>query len=320
MRLSVLIPVAPYHTGHLQTALDSLKAQTEAVNVLYAIDHEQRGPGFIRNQLLKDVRTPYVTFLDADDWIAPTFAQVTCDAMQPGRYVYTDWMQDTEYIKAPEKAWCAGTWHPITAVVHTQDALNVSGFDEQMPALEDTDFWLKLVTRHICGIHIKQALFHYGPGGRRGKGAVETGLADKLRQVLMRKHGGKMGCCGKGEVGNKLPIGEKQPGDVLAMALWHGNRGERGRATGRRYPRMSYPRQTWVHPADIEKRPDLWQQVHEPTVGDAAPVYEGIGELQQALQGTGFFGKQTAHEPVLAELGDYHPDLRKILDVASERL
>jgi hypothetical protein len=319
MRLSVIIPVAPYHESNLQKALNSCKAQTEPVMVYYAVDHDKLGPGVIRNRLLEQVRTPYVTFLDADDWIHPQFAQLTCDAMQRGRYVYTDWMQDDIYKEAPEHPWCFGTWHPITAVVWTQDARNVSGFDENLEALEDTDFWLKITTRRICGIRINKPLFYYGKDGQRGIGAQKSGLASTLLETIMQRYGGKMGCCGDKSIDTSQPVGERLEGDVLAMALWRGNRPVRGMATGRRYPRMSYPRVTWVAPADIQKRPHDWQEIVDPTI-DAPPMYNGVGELSDALQATGFFGSQPEHTPVIAEPGQFNPDIATIVRVAEERL
>lgn len=81
-----------------------------------------------------------------------------------------------------------------------------------------------------------------------------------------------MSCCGGGtpDTGLDIPIGERQPGDVLAMALWAGNLQERGRITGRLYPRSGNNKQMWVAPQDIGARPDLWRVV-EPEIETAQP-------------------------------------------------
>jgi hypothetical protein len=92
------------------------------------------------------------------------------------------------------------------------------------------------------------------------------------------RYGGKMGCCGD-KTAIAKPIGEKQPGDVLAMALWHGNRTEFGRVTKRNYPRISYPRTAWVDPRDVTQSPALWQVVQQPDVEQG----QGLG-LQQIAQ------------------------------------
>lgn len=95
-----------------------------------------------------------------------------------------------------------------------------------------------------------------------------------------------MGCCGQDDSKPALPVGEKQPGDVLVMALWQGNRGEVGRVTGRHYPRISMPRTAWVDPRDASASPNLWkimpapQQAPAPTIN---PVDQqvGLNNLQQ---------------------------------------
>jgi hypothetical protein len=80
-------------------------------------------------------------------------------------------------------------------------------------------------------------------------------------EKLSERYAGKMACCGKTDKGDDAPMGQRQPGDVLAAALWGGNRKERGRATGRRYPRTGNGKQVWVAPADINASPSLWQAV-----------------------------------------------------------
>lgn len=138
----------------------------------------------------------------------------------------------------------------------------VGGFDESLKALEDTELGLKLVTRNICGVRAPYPLMHYRANGGRARDAHASGLADTISLELNRRYGGiRMACCGDQETVNVGPVGVQQPGDVLAQALWGGNRSEHGRATGRAYPRMSYPKTTWVDPRDIAMAPALWREV-----------------------------------------------------------
>ena len=83
-------------------------------------------------------------------------------------------------------------------------------------------------------------------------------------------------CCGKSENLDQSPLGQRQAGDVLAAALWGGNRTERGRATGRRYPRTGNGKQVWVDPRDVAAASHLWQE--EPSIKQAA---NNSGELQR---------------------------------------
>jgi glycosyltransferase involved in cell wall biosynthesis len=237
-------------------------AQTVEVEHLYKLDSQGRGPGAIRNELLAQVQTPYVTFLDADDWLEPNFAERCLRLARPEHYVYTDWFQDGKRIEAPDKPWCNGTWHLVTAVVPT--ALAKEGFDDSLTGMEDTDFYMRLIFRGHCGVRVPEPLVHYRAGGGRGHGIHATGEVQDLKRQIDTKYGGVvLACCGDTEPMELPPAGEPVDGDVLVMALWRGNRRETGRVTGRQYPRLSYPRTTWVDPRDAAYSPHLWARLEE---------------------------------------------------------
>jgi hypothetical protein len=275
-QLTFITPCAPHHRALLNQAIDSVLAQTVPCKHLSLIDDEAMGPGVIRNRLLVQVDTPYVAFLDADDWVEPTFAEKALAVIQPGRYVYTDWWRDEVAMRVPDNPWCTGNFHLVTAVVATETARTVGGFDENLPGMEDTDFYLKLIAQGTCGIHIKEPLVHYRANGGRASRIHDTGELAKLKDEIDARYGGiKLMCCGDPvEPQDNTPIGERQPGDVLAMALWQGNRREMGFATGRQYPRTSYPKTVWVDPRDVQITPHRWQIVPENNGGGAAPVRE----------------------------------------------
>lgn len=318
--LTVCIPCAPYHSPLLPRALDSVYAQTVQTAVLYEMDTEGVGPGVLRNRMLAQVQTPYVAFLDADDWLEPAFAEMGMNAISANHYAYSDWYEGQKVIHASDKPWCGGTWHIITAVLHTQHARAIGGFDETLSALEDTEFWLKLVTRRICGVHIRQPLVHYSGDGQRSKEARASGRESQIREQLLKQFGGMMGCCGEqAEAMQALPLGMQQEGDVLAVALWRGNHPEYGRATGRRYPRMSYPKMTWVDPRDVQARPDMWQVVQQaPAIQNAH--LNGLDGFAEALQQTGILGNK-ANTAAPAEFGGIlSPDVDYVVRVAKERL
>lgn len=88
-----------------------------------------------------------------------------------------------------------------------------------------------------------------------------------------------MGCCGDTS-GPVIPVGTRLEGDVLAMALWRGNRNETGRVTRRLYPRISFPRAAWVDPRDIEQSPALWKVI-EPPAPPPAPSLN-LAQIAQA--------------------------------------
>jgi hypothetical protein len=261
--LTFITPVASHHLPLLGRCVDSVKAQTAAVEHLIEVDVERRGPGVIRNRLLKQVVTEYVSFVDADDWIEPDFAEKTLAAVGQ-KYCYTDWWQDDEVIQAPECAWINKTFHLVTAVVPTAWVLAVGGFDETLDGMEDTDLWVKLATRGFCGKRLPLPLVHYRAKGGRAETIHTTGTVELLAAEMQRRYGGfRVGCCGNDVAETTQPVGDRQPGDVLAQAQWGGNRSVMGLVTGRHYPRTSRPKTCYVDPRDVDASPNLWRQITE---------------------------------------------------------
>lgn len=293
MTLTFITPISPEHQQYLPACIASVQSQTIPCQHLMMLDEERLGPGVIRNRLLSRVTTSYVSFLDADDWLEPDYAQHMLEAATRASYAYSDWYLDDRVFEAPARAWCNGTFHLVTAVVPRELAVHVGGFDETLTAMEDTDFFLKFITREWCGVRVPKPLVHYRANGGRGDAVRQSGLVQSIRAELTRRYGGRpLGCCGNPIQVDDTPIGTKQDGDVLAMALWGGNRPEYGRQTGRRYPRMSYPHTTWVDPRDVQASPQLWKivapdEVAPPNPFDLSPtpalVVKGIGALRLQL-------------------------------------
>lgn len=269
--VTVVIPVAPYHEAVAAEAAASCFAQTVRPTVIAVYDRHRRGAGWARNEGVRRVQTPYVVFLDADDSIAPEFIE-TCLRYVPAKgYVYTDWREDKadgDIIKmAPTNPFTNGTYHVITTLLKTVDVLKVGGFDPELPAAEDTDFYMKLRAAGICGVHVPQALFHYRRGGQRANTFVNGPAYASTMDLINKRYGGNpMGCCGPNIPVDMVPANDEQPGDVLVMATWSGNHVELGRITGRRYPRTGNGKTLYVSPADQQARPDLFRLV------DTAPL------------------------------------------------
>lgn len=305
--LTFITPVSPDHVQYLPACKASVASQTIPCQHLWLVDDQRRGPGYIRNRLLDSVTTEYVTFLDADDWVEPEFAEHMLRAVVGSPYAYCSWFQDGIVKEAPARAWCNRTFHLITSVYSTQLARMIGGFDEGLSGLEDTDFNLKFITREWCGVRVMTPLVHYRAHGGRSDAVHQSGQIETIRAELDRRYGGKpLGCCGNPIEVDSHPIGEKQDGDVLAMALWGGNRTELGRATGRRYPRTSYPKTCWVNPADIRVSPHLWKVVvPEQTPApqfelSPLPAPRGIDALRTGLVSSGTI--EEAGPPAVPEL------------------
>lgn len=279
--LTFIVPIGLSHQHLAQRALDSVAAQTVKCAVAALVDTDGVGPSVIRNRLLRDVQTEFVTFLDADDWVEPTFAAETLAAYRASggdKYVFTDWFDnrgqvvETPCLNGPDgyplsvpnqKPYCNGTWHVLTTLIPTAWAQAVGGFDEALPGFEDTDFYLRLCATQRCGHRLARPLFHYAPNGGRALAFLRHPDHERIKIGVMQRYGGHMGCCGS-ESGPVVPVGTRLEGDVLAMALWRGNRSEVGRVTRRVYPRISFPRAAWVDPRDVAQSPMLWKVIEQP--------------------------------------------------------
>ena len=270
--VSIVIPVAGYHSDIAQRAINSASAQTISAAVIVVNDQHGGGASWARNRGLEQVATDFVVFLDADDWIAPTFVERTLAAWQTGRYVYSDWWQGETPKFAPACPFVNKTWHVVTTLLRTEDVRQHGGFDETLTiGGEDSDFYLKLNTSGVCGLHLPELLFHYSEGGQRGSRFVNSPQFQATMREFTRRYGGKMGCCGDDTPTPDVPVNEPQPGDVLARAIWNGNRVEVGRATRRHYPRTGNGKQVFVNPRDVEASPHLWQRVSEAPIPMSYP-------------------------------------------------
>jgi len=259
--LTVVIPVAPYHLVAADEAVASCTAQTVPVEVVRVVDHERRGAGWARNAGLAQVTTPFVTFLDADDLLVPTFAERMLTAYDGQHYVYCDHYQDGEHIRAPQQAWIEGTWHVVTTLLPTAWVRFVGGFDETLLGGEDTDLYWKLRAHGLCGRRLGAALMHYRAGGQRSQMFFKTAQFQAFQTLLHTRYGGhSMACCGENADASR-PINEESPGAVLVAALWAGNRQQRGAVTGTLYPRAGNGALLWVDARDAAYSPHLWQQV-----------------------------------------------------------
>lgn len=272
--VTVVTAVGPYHLDLLPKVRATVAAQTVPCHHVITLDRDGRGAGWARNVGLARVASLLVVFLDADDTLEPDFIERCLMAYDGSHYVYTDWWQGDERKDAPDCPWMNRTWHCITTLLPAAWACEVGGFNEDLPGGEDTDFYLKLTTAGLCGKRLAEPLFRYGSSGRRAAAFVNGPQFAAVMSQFTERYGGKRMACG--DCGNNLdvelpPSGDQQAEDVLAQAIWGGNRVERGRATGRLYPRTGNGKQLWVDPRDVDAAPHLFRRVRE-ALPPALPV------------------------------------------------
>jgi glycosyltransferase involved in cell wall biosynthesis len=141
-KISVIIPVGPYHIQELTEALDSLEAQTfrewEVIVVWDCQPTEGQksfyetaypyvrniwlkepgvGPGRARNLGVRESKASYICFLDADDYLAPQYLERVWEGVleNPSAVVYTDKImrirpKDMEYVGGEKIRESGGYW------------------------------------------------------------------------------------------------------------------------------------------------------------------------------------------------------------------
>lgn len=338
--LTFVIPVSPEHTDIAQRAINSVEAQTIPCQLVVFVDHQRKGAGFARNRGLESVKTPFVSFLDADDKVEPQFAEFTLRIMglvDSSNYIYTNWLtRDGERVAfAPcdmwrriefkEKPlnipefeleqergiWFHKTWHPVTTLIPTSAAARIGGFDENMTGLEDTDFYQRLALSKICGVHLNAALFHYLEGGQRSINAVRSGQAALIAQYMTNRYKEyPMGCCGDNKPTNTQPGNEPLPGDVLAAAIYAGNRQEWGLISGRLYPRTGNGKLLYMDERDINAAPHMWRKATDTQQAQGVilrPQYQPQSNWQSAATAAYGGGQQVAVQQQASSPIEYKP-------------
>lgn len=263
--LTIAIPIGPGHETFADRAKQSVMAQTiEVVGIAYA-DPDGRGAGWARNRLLEKVQTPYVTFLDSDDWIEPTYAELMLKAAADAgdKYIYSGWYEENPAKQAvvvtpPQKCYCFDNgWqvHLITALMRTDWVRQIGGFDEELPGMEDTDFFHRLHEAGHCGYMIANPLVHYSYGGQRSLKFQNRPDYFEIKEKVGRRHHKEfMPCCGGTPIINQNPGNERQEGDILAHAMGSALVTV-GRISRRIYPRAGYGALLWVDPRDADADP-----------------------------------------------------------------
>jgi glycosyltransferase involved in cell wall biosynthesis len=228
---SVIIPVGPepLHSVLVKDALDSLEMQTERFWEVIVVNDSGKpldltgypfarvvntdgalGSGYARNLGIQYARAPLVVFLDADDILLPEFLTRAIKAYQKtGAYVYTDWLSLNkaglvELHETPEPepgdVFRKTSINAVTVLIPKAWIKAVNGFDEEMTAWEDVDFFMRLAVAGYCGVRVPEPLFlyRYGTGHRRESGeAIKPDLLQDLRDKFGEYiRGEKMCNCG----------------------------------------------------------------------------------------------------------------------------
>jgi glycosyltransferase involved in cell wall biosynthesis len=173
--VTIVIPSSPRHAEQwLYRALVSAYAQTVPCTVKYLIDVDRKYAAWARNRIVDTVTTPFLVFLDADDWLNPRYVEETLQAWEPGSYVYTDMFMQRDGKSVPVPAiTCYGfaakqgeaRFHHTTTLFPTEIYRKLGGMDETLFGGEDTDFYLKANAHGVKSIALRRPLMGYTPDG-----------------------------------------------------------------------------------------------------------------------------------------------------------
>lgn len=320
---TVIIPYSNSHAPLMPRAVLSALRQTVPCVILAIRDDLAAGPGALRNYGADIAPTPFVTFLDADDTLHPTFLEECLGAWQPGRYVYTDHNGGRGRFHAANPAciWRGGSWHVVTSLLPTGDVQRLR-FNETMTGGEDGEFYRRLRLAGVCGIHVPNALMEYRAEGQRSVKWLESAAYQRDIARIKQEYGDdrmsdeQCGTCGGG--GNVSvdvpPLGEPQEGSVLARAMWGGNGQKRGRVTGRLYARAGNGRLMYVDARDVDGV--QWERA-TPTQSEAYKQFDSVQQLGawlfNASEGVGVPDQYNPFKsddpPIDTERGDFADQL-----------
>ena len=186
--ITFVTPVGMYHRDHVSICASSVREQTIECEHIVVYDTESRGAGYARNKGLSRVTTPFVAFIDADDWLEPRFAERMLQHWRGDRYLYCDYFRDSEVIFAPDCLNFNQRWHGITCLIPTVWALEIGMFNPHLSGGEDTDFSVRLCAAGHCGRRVPEPLFHYGSGGQRAQHFVASVEYPKLLNRLTENY------------------------------------------------------------------------------------------------------------------------------------
>lgn len=274
--VSIVIPCTPAHKPLLDRAVASAEAQTVPVEIIPVLDGLHNGTGWARNQGLTQATGEFVVFLDADDELTPSFVETTLKAYRPGHYIYTDWFEDEHVRVSPDcDAWIDGSFHLVTTLLPRQLVAGLGGFDESLPAIEDTDLYLKLRVYGLCGRRVATPLVHYHGAGTRSKAFKKNPNRGIIRSQVFTRYKGRFMACGCSTPSAPIMNGEHFEGDVVAEVLYAPMTQQIGNRFYRRPLHMG--QRMWVNREHVQKHPKLWKLVADPEA--ETPDIESIRDM-----------------------------------------
>lgn len=182
MEISVCIAHIPTRVEELQRAIDSLRAQTlQPALVQIETDDQRTGAAATKNRALARVETPWVSWLDDDDWAHPNHLELLAQGQaESGADVVYSWPEmDGAPDPRPDRFGLLfdadelrrGSYLHTTMLVRTDLAKAVGGF--QCPPGSQYDDWgfaLALLDAGASFWHVARRTWTWTVNGRNTSG------------------------------------------------------------------------------------------------------------------------------------------------------
>lgn len=148
-------------------ACDALESQGVRV-----IHQPNAGLPAARNAGAAQANGELLVFLDADDWIEPTFTSKLHEALAADPDASHAYCQERLTDLGNNVVWRVPEWdpflllvtnlHPVTCLIRRDRFEAVGGFDETMTeGYEDWDLWLRFASRGWRGARVREPLFNW---------------------------------------------------------------------------------------------------------------------------------------------------------------
>lgn len=141
----------------------------------------------------------YVFFLDADDWVEPTFvSRLATELRGAGDDASHAYCQE-QLVELGTGVWQVPDWdpvlllitnlHPITALIRADRFRESGGFDETLVhGYEDWDLWLTFASRGWRGVRVREPLFVWRRHSPATMVIQASARHDRLYAGLVAKH------------------------------------------------------------------------------------------------------------------------------------
>lgn len=126
---------------------------------------EAKNLAAVRNFLVKQVKTPYYLFLDADDLLVPDSVakmEAMIKTVPEKRYIYGGTIVfGAGHLEVVARdfdceALTRGVYFPNGVLQPIQNYEVVGGWDEKLDVLEDKDWWLTAAEKEVIGVPLKE--------------------------------------------------------------------------------------------------------------------------------------------------------------------